>query len=167
MAFVIYEAAVPPMLRSLRNLSKILDKAETEATEKNIILQDLLEARLAPDMHPFTRQIQMVSDAAKFTAARLAGVEAPSYADTETTFAQLQARLQKTIGFLESLTPEQFENAETREIELKFPSRIFNFNGADYLTGFALPHFYFHVTTAYGLLRHKGIGLGKGDFLGL
>ncbi len=166
MAFTIYDASIPPMIRALQSLSKIIDKAVTQAKQKDLDPQTLLDARLAPDMHAFPRQIQIASDAAKGAASRLAGIEAPSFPDTETTFPELQARISKTIDFLKSVPPEKLQGAEDRAIELKTPSRTLNFNGKDYLTGFALPNFFFHVTTAYGLLRHKGIEIGKMDFLG-
>jgi len=166
MAFTIYEASIPPMIRSLENLSKILDKAVSQAKSEDKGLNALLEARLAPDMHPFTRQIQIVSDSAKGCAARLAGIEPPSMPDTETTFPELQERIGKTIAFLKSINAERLTGAEDRTVILKFPQGEMKFSGRDFLTGFALPNFYFHVTTAYGLLRHKGINIGKMDYLG-
>jgi hypothetical protein len=166
MSFTIYEASIPALTRALTNLSKILDKAVAQAKEKDMKLSDLLEARLAPDMHPFTRQIQMTSDAAKSCGARLAGLEPPAMPDTETTFAELHARLAKTIDFLNSIGADKLAGAEDRKITLKFPNGEMNFTGKEFLTGFALPNFYFHVTTAYALLRHKGIAIGKMDYLG-
>ena len=165
MAFSIYDASVPPMIRSLENLSKILDKAVAQAKTEDKDLKSLLEARLAPDMHPFTRQIQIVSDTAR-GVARIAGLEVPSMPDVETTFPELKERIAKTIAFLKSLPKEKFEGAETRKVEMKIPDRVLEFPGGFYLTGFVLPNFYFHVTTAYGILRHKGINIGKLDFLG-
>lgn len=166
MAFTIYEAAIPPMIRALDNLSKILEKAaaQTRAEDKN--LDDLLEARLAPDMYPLPRQIQIASDVAKMGAARLAGVEPPSYPDEEKTFPELQQRIAKTISYLKTFRPEQFDGAESRTVVLKFPGGEMSFSGRDYLTGFVLPNIYFHITTAYGLLRQKGIAIGKMDYLG-
>jgi hypothetical protein len=117
-------------------------------------------------MHPLPNQIQIASDAAKGCAARLAGIEAPAMPDTEKTFAELQQRISRTIDFLKSVKPEQLAGAEDRTITLKFPQGEMTFTGKDFLTGFALPNFFFHVTTAYGLLRHKGIQIGKMDFLG-
>jgi hypothetical protein len=153
------------MIRTLENLSKILDKAVAQAKTEDKDLKTLLEARLAPDMHAFTRQIQIASDSAR-NVARLAGTEPPSFPDTETSFPELQERIAKTIAYLKSVPKEKLEGAETRKIELKTPSRTLEFPGSLYLTGFVLPNFYFHVTTAYGLLRHKGIQIGKMDFLG-
>ncbi|HEY8697240.1 MAG TPA: DUF1993 domain-containing protein [Rhizomicrobium sp.] len=166
MAFTIYDASIPPLVRSLQNLSKILDKAVAQAKAQDKDLNALLEAKLAPDMFAFTRQIQIASDSAKGCGARLAGIEAPAMADTETTFPELQARIAKTIDFLNGLKPEQLAGAEDREITLKFPQGEMKFTGRDFLTGFALPNFYFHVTTAYALLRHEGIEIGKMDYLG-
>jgi len=166
MSFTLYEATVTPMIAMLRSLSKILDKATAQAKQKDIPLSALIEARLAPDMHPFPRQIQIASDAAKGCAARLAGIEAPPMPDTETTFDELQARIAKTVAFLESVKPDQFLGAEDRTVTLKFPNGEMNFSGRDFATLFAMPNFYFHVTTAYGLLRHKGVDIGKRDFLG-
>ena len=117
-------------------------------------------------MRPLTFQIQTASDTAKGCAARLAGIEAPAMADTETTFPELQQRIAKTIAFLDSVKPAQLAGAEDREIVLKFPNGEMKFSGKDYVTGFALPNFYFHVTTAYAILRHNGIEIGKRDFLG-
>jgi len=166
MAYTIYDASVPVLIRSLASLSKILDKAVAQAKADDLPLSELLEARLAPDMHPFPRQIQMASDAAKSCGARLAGIDPPAMPDTETTFPELHTRLQKTITFLQTIKPEQLAGAEDREIVLKFPSGEMKFTGRDFLAGFALPNFLFHVTTAYALLRHKGIKIGKMDFLG-
>ena len=165
MAFSIYDASIPPMIRSLENLSKIIDKAVAQAKTEDKDPKTLLEARLAADMHPFTRQVQIASDSAR-GVARLAGLEVPSMPDVETTFPELKERIAKTIAFLKSLPKEKFDGAETREIEMKIPDRVLKFPGGFYLTGFVLPNFFFHVTTAYGLLRHKGINIGKMDFLG-
>lgn len=161
-----YKASVPVVLNALTNLKAILGKAEAWAAEKNIKDATVLNARLALDMLPFSKQIQLVSDTAKGVAARLGGVENPSYADDEASFAELHERLQKTIDFVKSVDPKGFEGAESREVVLKFPSRTIEFKGLDYLTGFAIPNMFFHVTTAYAILRHSGVPLGKSDFLG-
>ena len=166
MSFSIYDASIPPMIRTLESLGKILAKATTQTKEKDASLSDLLDARLRDDMFPFTRQIQIMSDAAKGCAARLAGLEPPSFADTETTFPELEARIAKTVDFLKSVPADKLAGAEDRTITLKFPQGEMTFTGKDFLTQFALPNFYFHATTAYGLLRHKGIEIGKMDFLG-
>jgi hypothetical protein len=168
MSFSVYEASIPPMIRFFENLSKILDKATQQARERDLPLSELLEARLAPDMFPFPRQIQIASDIAKLAAARLTGSEPPSFPDTEATFPELQARIKKTIDYIKSIAPEKFEGAEERTVTLKFPDGSqMSFPGRVFLNNFVLPNFYFHVTTAYGLLRHKGIEIGKRDFLGV
>lgn len=161
MSFDIYQASVPVFANSLRNMSAWLDKAASEKPEAA-----LLEGRLAPDMYPLPRQFQAASDGAKGAVARLAGIEAPSMPDTEATFAELKERIAKTVAFIEGITPEALTDAAEREIVLKFPNGMgFRFTGAQFLTGFALPNFYFHVTTAYAILRAGGVGLGKIDFL--
>ncbi len=166
MAFSIYDASIPPMLRMLESMMKILAKARREADERGIALADLVEARLAPDMHPFPRQIQIMSDTAKGCAARLAGIEAPSFPDTETTFPELETRIAKTVEFLKSVPADKLAGAEDRTVTLKFPQGEMSFTGKDYVAHFAMPNFYFHATTAYDLLRHKGIQIGKRDYLG-
>ncbi|MBP7065803.1 DUF1993 family protein [Ferrovibrio sp.] len=166
MAFSIYQASVPVFLRGLDRLAVFLTKGEEFAAAQGIALSELAEARLAPDMYPLIRQIQSASDAAKGGGARLAGIAPPSMPDTETTFPELQARVAKTVDFLNSLLPAQFEGAETRRVVVPTRVKELEFSGADYLLGFAIPNFYFHVTTAYGILRHKGVPLGKMDFLG-
>ncbi|HLY06433.1 MAG TPA: DUF1993 domain-containing protein [Rhizomicrobium sp.] len=166
MSYSVYEACIPPMLHFLENLSKILDKAVAQAKARDLPLTELIEARLAPDMFPFPRQVQITSDVAKLTAARLAGLEPPSFPDTETTFPELQARIARTIDYLKSVPREKFDGAEDRTITLKFPQGEANFTGRDFVTNFALSNFFFHVTTAYDILRHKGIEIGKMDYLG-
>ena len=166
MSYSIYDASVPVMSRALANLSKILDKAVAQANANGIALNTLIEARLAPDMLPFSFQIQSASDAAKGCAARLAGIEAPSMPDSETTFPELKARIEKTVAFLQSVDATRIAGSEDRTIVMKFPQGEMKFTGRDYVAGFALPNFFFHVTTAYDILRHKGIAIGKMDFLG-
>jgi hypothetical protein len=162
MSFSVHQASAPVYARALTNLSAMNDKAlaadVTEAT--------MLEARLAPDMHPLPRQIQMASDSAKGAIARLAGVEPPSMPDTETTLAELKERIAATIAYVNSLDAAAFEGSEDREVVLKFPQGEMKFTGCDYLTGFALPNFFFHITIAYALLRANGAPIGKMDFLG-
>lgn len=161
MSFSIYDASAPLFIHSLRAMRNWLDKALTEKSEA-----ELIDTRLAPDMRSFPAQIQMASDSAKNAIGRLAGIEAPSMPDTETSFAELKERCDKTITFIESVDPTAFAGAEQREVILKFPGGTgYRFNGKDYLTGFALPNFFFHVTTAYALLRAAGVSLGKPDFL--
>ncbi len=162
MTFSIHQASAPVFIRALTNLSAMMDKALAGGADE----ATLLAARLAPDMHPFPRQIQMASDAAKGAIARLTGTEAPSMPDTETTFAELKVRIEKTVAYVASLDAAAFEGAEDREVVLKFPGLELKFTGAQYLTSFALPNFFFHVSMAYALLRANGVALGKMDFLG-
>jgi len=165
-AISIYDQFVPVFTQMLSALDKVLSKAEADAAARKIELDVFVNGRLAPDMLPLVRQIQIMTDQAKGCASRLAGQESPKWADDEKTFADLHARVAKTIAHLKSFKPEQFEGAETRAIELKFPNATFNFNGKDYLLSFTIPNFYFHYTTAYAILRHNGVPIGKGDFLG-
>ncbi|MFC3532115.1 DUF1993 family protein [Vogesella facilis] len=166
MSLSMYQAAVPPLLHGLANLSAILNKALLNAEERRFDAAVLLQARLAPDMFPLLRQVQVVSDTAKGCGARLAGVEIPSFADSESSFEELQQRIARTVLFLQGLPPAQFDGSESRDIVLKFPHQSMTFNGLDYLQGFVLPNFYFHLTTAYDILRHNGVPLGKADYLG-
>lgn len=166
MSLSLYQASVPVFVRMFGNLSAILDKAAVYAEAAKIDPAVLLNARLAPDMHPLTRQIQIASDAAKGCVARLAGVEVPSFADTESSFAELQARIARTLEFVRSLTPGQIDSGEGREVVLRLPGAEMKFSGEDYLLHFVLPNFYFHLTTAYAILRHNGLDIGKMDYLG-
>ena len=166
MGFGMYQASVPVFVRGLRNLAAYLEKGRADAEARKIELSVLVEGRMAPDMHPLRRQIQIASDTAKNAAARLAGMELPAFPDTEMDFEALQARIEKTVAFLESVDAGKLDGSEEREIVLKFPQREMRFSGADYLTVFALPNFYFHVTMAYAILRHNGVKIGKSDFMG-
>jgi hypothetical protein len=162
MSFSIYDASAPIFIAALTNMQAWLDKALAEGKGEAA----LMEARLAPDMRPFPAQFQMASDSAKGAVARLAGIDPPSMPDTETSFAELKARCQATIDFIKGVDPTAFAGAETREVVLKLPNgQGYRFKGGDYLTGFALPNFLFHVTTAYALLRAAGVTVGKPDFL--
>lgn len=165
MSLSFYDASIPGYLRMLRNLSAFLDKAEAHAAEQGRPLGALLEASLGHGMANFTRQIQMASDAAKGGAARLAGIEAPSMPDTETTFPELKDRIARTIAFVEGVRREDVDGHEDRDIVMKVPDRSFEFTAVDFLLTFSLPNFLFHVTTAYGILRSQGVPLGKMDFL--
>ena len=153
-------------IQMLENLDKVFTKAEADAAARKIDPQVFVSARLAPDMLPLTRQVQIMTDQAKGGASRLAGQDPPKWPDEEANFADLHARIAKTIAHLKTFKPNQFEGAETRSIELKFPNATFNFTGKDYLLKFVMPNFYFHYTTAYAILRHNGVQIGKGDFLG-
>jgi uncharacterized protein len=163
---MLYDASVPVLVNFLKGLQAILKKAEAHCAARKIDPEALLRARLFPDMFPMTRQVQLVTDFAKGMGARLAGVAVPSFADTEQTFEELQARLAKTLDFLGTLKPEQFADAATRTITIKVGGHDMNFPGGEYLMGYALPNFYFHLATAYNILRHNGVELGKKDFMG-
>ncbi len=165
MSLSMYQASVPVFVHMLGNLSAMLGKAATYAETKKIDPSVLINARLAPDMLPLAFQVRTACDSAKGCAARLAGIEVPSHPDTETTFAELQARIAKTLDFLKSVSAAQIDGSEERTITLKLRQEV-QFKGQAYLLHFALPNFYFHVTTAYAILRHNGLDLGKGDFLG-
>ncbi len=166
MQLTMYQAAIPPVIRMLANMDVILDKAAAFCEARKIELSVLMHYRLAPDMLPFPRQIQIMSDTAKGMAARLADVEAPSFPDTETNISELKARLAKTIEYLKDFKEEQINGTEEKEIVLKFPGIELKYTGRDYLIHFVLPNFYFHATTAYDILRHAGVELGKRNFLG-
>jgi uncharacterized protein len=165
MTISMYQASVPAFQRTLGALDAILDKAAAYAAERKIDPAVLTGARLSPDMLPLTRQVQFSTDHAKGASARLAGLPVPSFADTETTFPELKARLAKTLDFIATVRPEQIDGSEGRDISLKAGPRELSFKGQDYLVFFALPNFYFHVTTAYAILRHNGVPIGKLDFL--
>jgi len=167
MTTYMYTTSVLVFKQLLNSLSAILTKAEALATEKKFEPIVLLDARLFPDMFPLIRQVQIATDFAKSVSARLAGVEVPVYDDNERTFADLQARIGKTLLFIESLTPAQFEGSETREIVLRPGTpKEKKMVGHTYLSNYGLPQFFFHVTTAYAILRHNGLEVGKGDFMG-
>jgi hypothetical protein len=161
-----YDVSIPIFTLSLSNLSAILDKAASHEQSKKVDPKVIPQARLIVDMLPLSAQIQIACDTAKGAAARLAGVEVPKHEDTEATLAELKARVAKTLDFIKTIKPEQLQGAETREIVLKFPQTTLKFTGINYLTNFVLPNFFFHVTTAYALLRKNGVDLGKRDFLG-
>lgn len=167
MTISMYSASVPVFTRALTALSGVLTKGAAFAEARGIDPSVLLTDRLAPDMLPFTRQVQIASDGAKGGAARLAGAEVPSWADDETTFPQLQDRIARTLDFIGHFAPDQIDGSEERPITLKTPrGGEFNFTGYTFLTTFVLPNLMFHCTTAYLILRHNGVELGKRDFLG-
>jgi len=161
-----YQASTPRFANMLRNLSALIDKAEAHCAAKKIDPVALTTYRLYPDMFPFTRQVQIACDTAKGAVARLAGAEIPKYEDTEQTFAELKARIAKTIDFIESVGASKIDGSEDKEIVLAMRSGERRFKGMQYLLGHAYPNFYFHVTTAYAILRHNGVDVGKGDFIG-
>ena len=161
MTISMHDASAPILINVLTNMRNWLDKADAQSAETS-----LLTARLAEDMRPLTAQYQMASDSAKNGMARLAGVEAPAMPDTEASFAELKERCDKTIAFVKSITAAQLADSADREVVLKFPNgHGYSFNGLAYLTGFMLPNFLFHATTAYAILRAQGIAIGKPDFL--
>lgn len=161
----LYSVTVPLFVRMLTNLKGVLEKAATHTEELDIDEQTLLQERLYEDMLPFVRQVQMACDNAKGAAARLAGVEVPSFPDTEKTVAELVERIDKTITFVKTISPDQFAGAEERDVILPyFKDTVFD--GFTYATEYALPNFYFHAAICYAILRHKGVPLGKTDYLG-
>ena len=166
MPLSMHDVSVPVFTQMLSGLSGILDKAAAFAAARRIDPAVILGARLALDMFPFSRQVQLSSDYAKGATARLAGVDVPRYADTEASFEELKARIAKTADFIERLDKAAFDGAETRPIVLMIGGRERTLPGQTYFFTVALPNFYFHVTTAYDILRHYGVGIGKRDFLG-
>ncbi|MDH1264409.1 DUF1993 domain-containing protein [Pseudomonas sp. GD03944] len=166
MSLSMYQASVPVFTRQLTNLSTILGLAITNAQARKIDPSVLLNARLAPDMFPLSRQVQIACDGAKAGAALLAGIEAPSHADDETTFEELQARISKTLAFVQSIDAAQIDGSEERTVTLKRRDKETHFQGQAFLFDHVLPNLFFHVTTAYAILRHNGVDLGKRDFLG-
>ena len=166
MTISMYEASAPRFVRMLGNLDGILSKAQAHAVAKKIDPTVLVGARLFPDMLPLLKQVQIATDHAKGAVARLAGVEVPKFEDTEQSFEELQARLAKTIAFVESFSAGQIDGSEEREITLKVGGHEMTLKGMPYLLGFAIPNFYFHLVTAYNILRHNGVELGKRDYIG-
>lgn len=166
MTISMYQASVPVFIRTLGNLKGIVDKAAAHAQERKIDESAFLGARLFPDMLAFTRQVQIATDFARGTAARLAGNEPPSYEDREQSFAELASRIDRTVAYLRTLSPAQIDGSEAREIVRQIRGESKKFNGQDYLLLYALPNFYFHTTTAYAILRHNGLDIGKADFIG-
>ena len=161
-----YDASVPVFKQILTSLSTILDKAEAHAAEKKIEPKALLQARLYPDMFPLARQVQVACDFAKGASARLAGVDVPRYDDTEQSFADLKERIATVIAFIDGLPTDGIEASAQRDISTSSGANAKQFKGQVYLVHYALPHFYFHATTAYAILRHNGVEVGKKDFIG-
>lgn len=166
MTLSMYQASVPLLIKMLNSLKAIVQKAAAHAQAKKIDESALLNARLFPDMFVLTRQIQIACDAARGAGARLAGVEPPAYEETEQSFAELVSRIDRSIEYLRTLTPKQIDGSETREIVRPVRGEPKKFTGESYLLQLALPNFFFHVTTAYAILRHNGIDIGKNDYLG-
>jgi hypothetical protein len=166
MSLSMHQASIPVFLRGLRVMSTLLDKAASHATEHKTDPDTLVQTRLAPDMLNLAGQIQRATDSAKLGIARLGGLTAPPFADDETTLDALQQRLAKTIAYLESVDPAVLDGSDMREILLKAGGQEQVFDGASYLLTFALPNFFFHMTTTYAVLRHAGVAVGKRDYLG-
>ena len=166
MSFSMYSASVPVFRQILGSLLAILDKAEAHIEQKKIDPNALLQFRLFPDMLPFTRQIQIAADFAKGAGARLAGQDVPSYEDNEKTIGELKLRIQRTLAFLDSLPRAAFDDAAQRAVTTGSGEKAKQWVGQEYLVHYALPHFFFHATTAYNILRHNGLEIGKKDFIG-
>lgn len=166
MPLSMYQASIPVFVRALNILNTLLDKAESHAAAKGVELSTLVNARLAPDMYPLSGQIQRASDTAKFAIKRLGGLDAPSFEDTETTFPELRKRIADTIAWLQSVPASALDGSEARSVQLSFGEHKPVFQGDAYLLSFALPNFFFHITTAYDILRHSGVPVGKLDYLG-
>jgi len=165
MTISMYRASAPVFLQHLPALSACLDKAQAYATAKKVDPSVLLQSRLFPDMFPLVKQVQIATDFAKGTIARLAGQEPPKYEDNETTIEQLKARIAKTVDFIKEFKAPQIDGSEGRDVTLVLGGQPRQFKGENYLVNFALPNFYFHATTAYAILRHNGVELGKGDYM--
>ena len=166
MQITMYDTLVPTANRMLGNLSNFLDKAETFATARKIDAAVLLGSRLAPDMLPLTRQVQIATDMSKGAAARLSGTELPKYDDNEATIAELKARIARTLAFINGIDAAKFAGSEDRDVTLQTRTAERHFKGLNYLRDYVLPNVYFHVTTTYAILRHNGVELGKNDFVG-
>ena len=166
MSISMYQASVPPMIHTLSNLRAILKIADGFVEAKKIAPSVLINARLYPDMLPFSRQVQIAADIAKRGTCRLAGVEPPKYEDNVSTFPELMARLDKSIALLETFKPEQIDGTEDKTINLPMHDKTLTFKGLPFLLDYVMPNVYFHVTTAYAILRHNGVEVGKQDFLG-
>lgn len=166
MTISMYQASVPRLANVLGNLSNILDKTQAHVEAKKLDISTLMSYRLFPDMLPFTKQVQIACDKARSVVARLAGLDVPVYEDDEKTLAELKVRIAKTIAFIQSVPAEQIDGTEDKEIVLKVAGKETHYKGMQFLLGHSLPNVYFHVTTAYNILRHNGIEIGKRDFLG-
>ncbi len=166
MSISMYQVSVPVFARALTNLRSVLEKGAAHAEARKFKPEVLLNDRLAPDMFPLIRQVQIATDQAKGCVARLAGVEVPKYEDNEASFEELYARIDKTLAFIKGIKAEQIDGSEGKDITLPSPRGPLEFKGQPYLLFFVLPNVYFHCTTAYAILRHNGVELGKMDFIG-
>ena len=166
MIISMYQASVPRFGNILGNLANILDKAQLHVDAKKLDPAALTGYRLFPDMLPMAKQVQIACDTAKGAVARLAGMDIPVYEDNEKTLADLKARIAKTVAFIQTVTPAQIDGSEDKEILIKRGDKETRYKGMQFLLGQALPNFYFHVTTAYNILRHNGVEIGKRDYLG-
>jgi uncharacterized protein len=166
MTISMYQATVPVFAQMLKAMSAVLDKAEAHCAAKKIDAANMIGARLIADMFPLSRQVQIACDFAKGVTARLAGVEVPTYEDTEKSFPELKARIAKTLAFVEGFKPAQIDGSEGRDISLKIAGNPVSFKGLPYMLHFGMPNFYFHTTAAYTILRANGVDLGKRDFVG-
>jgi uncharacterized protein len=166
MVISMYQASAPRFANTLGNLAGVLDKGQAHAEAKGLDPLVLTACRIFPDMFPLSRQVQIATDTAKGALARLAGVEIPKYDDTEQSIAELKGRIAKTVAFVQGFKPAQIDGSEDKELTIKLGKNEVNWKGMQYLLGFALPNFYFHVTTAYCILRHNGVELGKRDYIG-
>ena len=166
MTLSMYQASVPVYLQYLNATSGVLDKGAAFAESRKIDPATLLQARLYPDMHPLVKQVQIFTDQATRGISRLAGVEPPSFPDTENSFSELKARIEKAAVHVNGFKPEQIDGSEGRDIVMKTPRGDLNFKGQQYLLAFSLPNFFFHATTTYSILRHVGVDIGKMDFMG-
>ena len=166
MSLSMYQASVPRFVNALKNLSHILEKAQAHAEAKKIDPLILASSRLYPDMLPLTKQVQIASDTCKGLVSRLAGVDIPSYEDTEKTLVDLQARVTKTMAYVESFTPAQIDGTEDKDIVVKRGEKETHYKGMQFLLGHAIPNVYFHITTTYNIVRHNGVEIGKSDYLG-
>jgi len=166
MTLAMYQVAVPPFVQTLTALRGVLAKAEAHAASKKFDPAVLLASRLAPDMFPLSRQVEIACDFAKSTVARLAGVEVPSFKSEEKSLADLRARIGKTLDYVRSFKPSEIDGSEERDVTITLAGKPVTFKGQPYLIHFVLPNFYFHATVAYAILRHNGVELGKRDFMG-
>ena len=166
MTISMYQASVPTIVRALNNLAAVLEKADQHATAKKIEPAAFVNARLFPDMFALAKQVQLAADISKGGTARLAQVDPPAFEDNETTFPQLVERVRKTVAFLETLKPEQIDGSEARTVTWQTRSATKSMQGMPYLLNHVLPNVFFHTATAYDILRHNGVELGKQDFLG-